>query len=205
MLEREGQSRGPEANVLRTLLEAERAQRMQLEAQLRHPPELLQVLQSRVAQLERLVVGPVLESEAVVASEPEAVESAAEPEDKEPLHEPEDHEPLPEPEEHRPRSEPEDHEPLPEPEDNEPLPEPEEHRPRSEPEDHEPPSEPHAAEPAPEEASASFEQPSAEPRSEPMDAAVAPEDGPSGPAPAVPQTRVRTRERRGLFGSRQRG
>jgi hypothetical protein len=83
MLELEAQSRGPAADVLRTLLEAERAQRMQLEAQVRHPPDVLLTLHTRVAELERIIAAEaarVAEEPPVAGAPPaEAAEHAPEP------------------------------------------------------------------------------------------------------------------------------
>ncbi len=55
VLEREAKTRGPELDVMRAALEAERSQRAQLEAELRHPQpsEDLLGLRVRIAELER--------------------------------------------------------------------------------------------------------------------------------------------------------
>jgi hypothetical protein len=233
-LEREAESRGPEAGVLRTLLDAERAQRMQLEAQLRHPPELLHALQARVAQLERRVAAPegadaapptqLSPAEPKVAAaappkqlsptEPEVaaaapptqlspaepkVAAAAPPKQLSPT-EPEVAAAAP-PTQLSP-AEPEVAEAAPPTQLSppglalEPVPEPEVQ---------EPSPEPRPTEPAPEEASAHLDEPFAEPPAEPTDAGLVAEEDPSWPTPVLPQSRVKTRERRGLFGARKRG
>ncbi len=63
MLEHEALSRGPAAEVLRAVVDAERAQRMQLEAQLRQPAGNVTELAERVAEIERRLssAAPALE------------------------------------------------------------------------------------------------------------------------------------------------
>ena len=56
-------SRGPEAEALRAVIEAERSHCMQLEAQLRYPPEALLALQDKVAELERRMTEPEVVAE----------------------------------------------------------------------------------------------------------------------------------------------
>jgi hypothetical protein len=98
MLEHEAQARGSEADVLRTLLEAERAQRMQLEAQLRRPDDVLHVLKARVAELERLVAAPARDAAAEpVAAGPAHEPQLAEPAPAELAAEPAPEEPAPQP------------------------------------------------------------------------------------------------------------
>ncbi len=87
VLEREAQARGPEADVLRTLLETERAQRMALEAQVRSPPDTLQALLARVAELERVMAAPPAQPsppEATFAEPPPPEATFAEPPPEEP-------------------------------------------------------------------------------------------------------------------------
>jgi hypothetical protein len=191
MLEREAKSRGPEADVLRTLLETERAQRMHLEAQLRHPPDVLVALQTRVAELERLVSAPAPQA---AAQEPRAAESEPEPEIAEPAP------PLGAPEP-RPVA-PEADFPAPRPHLADPEPEP--HLADAAPELlladaapgllARPEPEPQLSEPTP-----------AEPFGEADEAVEFAAEEAFRPEPRAARPPVKPRGRRGLFGSRDRG